>query len=123
VTANTPMTDPRLDPVAKGASRAERFRINIPVRYHEPHSPTWFEGRTENISYSGVLLRTDASLQPKTTVELRFELPVSVLGEARGEIVCKGAVVRIEESPMSGIPSALAIAIRGYRMARGGQVH
>ena len=117
------MVDPRLDPVPKGPTRAERFRINIPVRYREPHSPTWFEGRTENISYSGVLLRTDVSLQPQTALELRFELPVAVLGEARGEIVCKGAVVRIEENPISGIPTALAVAIRGYRMTRGGQVH
>ena len=74
---------------------------------------------TENISYSGVLFRAEFPLQPQTTVELRFELPAAILGEAPGEVVCKGAVVRIEEGPISGIPLALAVAIDGYRMARG----
>jgi hypothetical protein len=115
------MTDPRLDALPKGTTRAERFPLNIPVRYREPHDQRWFEGRTENISRSGVLLLAEASLQPKITIELRFELPITVLGEARGEVVCKGTVVRTEENPMSGIPTALAIAIRSYRMTRGGQ--
>jgi len=123
VTANTSMTDLRLEPIPKGTSRAERFPLNIPVRYREPHRPEWLEGRTGNISCSGVLLLTDASLPPKITIELRFELPVTVSGETRGEVVCKGTVVRTEENPMSGIPAALAVAIRSYRMARGGQVH
>lgn len=117
------MPNPRLDRAPEGATRAERFAICIPVRYREPRSSKWFEGRTENISYSGVLFRTEFPLRPKTTVEMRIELPVAVLGEAPGEIVCKGAVVRIEESPISGIPPALAVALRGYRMARGGPVH
>ena len=117
------MPDPRLDPAPKGSTRAERFAIRIPVRYHEPRSSRWFEGKTENISYSGVLFRAELPLQPKTTVEMRFELPTAILGEAPGEIICKGAVVRIEESPISGIPPALAVAIRGYRVARKGQAN
>ena len=91
------------------------------MRYRGPDHPEWLEGRTENISCSGVLLLTEASLQPKITIELRFELPITALGEARGEVVCKGTVVRTEENPLSGIPTALAIAIRSYRMTRGGQ--
>ena len=117
------MPNPRLDLSPERATRAERFAIRIPVRYREPRSSKWFEGRTENISYSGVLFRAESPLLPETTVEMRIELPVAVLGEVPGEIVCRGAVVRIEESPISGIPPALAVAIRGYRMARGGQIH
>lgn len=117
------MSDPRLDPAPKGDTRAERFAIQIPVRYHEPHSSGWFEGRTENISYSGVLFRTESPLELKTAVEIRIELPAAILGEAPGEIVCKGLIVRVEESPMAGIPPALAVAIRSYRMLRRGQVH
>ena len=117
------MTDPHLDPVPKGIARAERFPISIPVRYREPHRPEWFEGKTGNISCSGVLLHTEASLEPKITLELRIELPVSVLGEGRGEIVCKGTVVRAEENPLADHPTAVAVAIQSYRMARGGQVH
>jgi hypothetical protein len=116
------MPNPLLDQAPKGSARAQRFAIHIPVRYRKPHTSRWFEGRTENISYSGVLFRAEFPLQPKTTVELRFELPIAILGEAPGEIVWKGAVVRIEESPISAITPALAVAIDGYRMARGLQV-
>jgi hypothetical protein len=117
------MPTPRLDQALESSTRAERFAIRIPVRYREPRSSKWFDGRTENISYSGVLFRAEFPLLPQTTIEMRIELPAAVLGEAPGEIVCKGAVVRIEESPTSGIPPALAVAIRGYRMARGGHIH
>ena len=115
------MSTSPLDDAPKGSTRAQRFPIHIPVRYHAPRSSRWFEGRTENISHSGVLFRAEFPLELETTVEMRFELP-AILGEAPGEIVCKGAIVRVEESPISGIPPALAVAIRTYRMSRK-QVH
>jgi hypothetical protein len=109
------------DGVPKGPTRAQRFPIHIPVRYHAPRSSKWFEGRTENISHSGVLFRAEFPLELETAVEMRFDLP-AIFGEAAGEIICKGAIVRIEESPISGLPPALALAIRTYRMSRK-QVH
>ena len=115
------MSTPPLDGAPKGSTRAQRFPIRLPVRYHAPRSSRWFEGRTENISHSGVQFRAEFPLELETTVELRFDLP-AIIGEAPGEIVCKGAVVRVEESPISGIPPALAVAIRTYRMSRK-QVH
>ena len=117
------MSDPNLDQFLKAVPRAERFPISIPVRYRAPNRAEWLEGKTENISCSGLLLHTDASLEPKITLELRIELPVSVLGEGRGEIICKGTVVRAEENPLADLPTALAVAIQSYRMTRGGQVH
>jgi len=113
------MTNLLLDSVQKTSTRAKRFAIHISIHYRKPHTARWFEGRTENISYSGVLFRAESLLQPKTTVELRFRLPSAILGEAPGEIVCRGAVVRIEESTIPAIPPALAVHIDGYRMARG----
>ena len=113
------MSNSLLDAAPNGATRAKRFAIHIPIRYRKPHTSRWFDGRTENISCSGVLFRAESLLRPKTTVELKFELPAAILGEAPGEVLCKGAVVRIEESPISAIPPALAVHIDGYRMARG----
>jgi hypothetical protein len=113
------MSDSPLDQTPKASTRAKRFAIHIPVRYRKPHTSRWLEGRTENISYSGALFRAECLLQPKTTVELRFELPAAILGEAAGKVVCKGVVVRIEEGPTVGIPPALAVSIGGYHMARG----
>ena len=108
-----------LDQVPKASTRARRFAIRIPIHYRKPHTARWLEGTTENISYSGVLFRAECLLQPKTTIELRFDLPAAILGEAPGEIVCRGAVVRIEENRISAGPPALAVHIDGYRMARG----
>jgi hypothetical protein len=113
------MTNLLVDPAANRPTRAKRFPIHIPIHYRKTHTSRWLDGRTENISYSGVLFRAECLLQPKTTVELRFELPAAFLGEAPGEIFSKGAVVRVEESPISAIPPALAVHIDGYRMARG----
>ncbi len=108
-----------LEGAPKVSSRAERFAIHLPVRYREPRSAGWFEGRTENISGSGVLFRTERLLEPKTTVEIRLELPVTLKNEAPCEIVCKGVIVRTEQSNITGIPPALAVAIQNYRFSRG----
>lgn len=117
------MTHLNPDQSLKSIPRAERFPLSIPVRYRAPNRPEWLEGKTQNISCSGLLLHTDASVEPKVKLELRIELPVAVLGEGRGEIVCKGTVVRAQENPLADLPTALAVAIQSYRMTRGGQVH
>jgi len=107
----------------KASNRAERFPIRIPVRYREPRGLVWFEGKTENISRSGVLFRTESVLSPKTTVEMRLALPVVIKDEAPCEILCKGVVVRVEQSSIRGAPPALAVAIQHYRLSRGRQVN
>ena len=40
--------------------RAPRYTLQIPLRYRQAGDPSWREGRSENISRSGVLFRTDA---------------------------------------------------------------
>jgi hypothetical protein len=107
----------------KASNRAERFQIRIPVRYREPRGRVWFEGKTVNISRSGVLFRTDSILSPKTPVEMRLALPAVIKNEAPGEVLCKGVVVRTEQSDIEGAPPALAVAIQNYRFARGRRVN
>lgn len=101
--------------------RAKRFALHFPVYYREPESPTWFEGRTENISQSGLLFCGACALQLQTPVELRFELIAAVDGEVPAEVLCKGAVVRIEQSRGLETPAALAVAIKRYRLVRRGR--
>jgi len=76
-----------------------------------------------NISRSGVLFRTESVLSPKTAVEVRLALPVVIEDEAPCEILCKGVVVRVEQSSIRGAPPALAVAIQHYRLSRGRQVN
>jgi hypothetical protein len=97
--------------------RAKRFELHLPLYFRQPHSPTWLEGTTENISYTGVLFRSRCRMAPETPLELRLELAVG--GEQSGaEIRCKGAVVRVEQRIAPETPIALAVAIRDYRIVR-----
>jgi len=104
----------------EASGRARRFPIHIPVRYRLPQSPQWFEAYTENVSRSGVLFRTDRVFEPTTTLDLRLELPQVENGErVRGEVVCKGAVVRMDppDDP-TGIPAGVAVAFQRYWLAQ-----
>ncbi len=76
------------------------------------------EGTTENISYTGVLVRSSYVLAPETSLELRLQLAGGTKQTRGAEIRCKGAVVRIEQRNVPGTPIALAVKIRDYRIVR-----
>jgi hypothetical protein len=104
----------------EASGRARRFPIHIPVRYRLASSPEWFEAYTENVSRSGVLFRTEHAFEPTTPLDLRLELPPVDNGErVRGEVVCKGEVVRTDWSDEGdGIPSGVAVAFHRYWMTQ-----
>ena len=104
----------------EASGRARRFPIHIPIRYRLPRSPHWFEAFTENVSRSGVLFRTDRVFEPTTDLDLRLELPQVDNGEGvRGEVVCKGKVVRTDRSAdREGIPASVAVSIHRYWLAQ-----
>jgi hypothetical protein len=98
--------------------RARRFALDLPICFRQPHSPTWLEGRTENISYTGVLFRSSYPLARETALEMRLDLAVGGKQNHGAEIRCKGAVVRVEQRSAPETPIALAVAIRDYRIVR-----
>jgi hypothetical protein len=100
--------------------RARRFELHLPVYFRQPHTPTWLEGTTENISYTGVLFRSSYRLALETALELRLQLAVGSERNHGAEIRCKGAVVRVEQRIAPETPIALAVAIRDYRIVRRG---
>jgi hypothetical protein len=100
--------------------RAKRFELHLPVYFRQPHTPTWLEGTTENISYTGVLFRSSYRMAPETPLELRLQLAVGSERNQGAEIRCKGAVVRVEQRIAPETPVALAVAIRDYRIVRRG---
>jgi hypothetical protein len=94
--------------------RASRFPLHLFVRYRRVGDPQWHEGKTENISRSGVLFRAEDSMQVDTDLEIRLELPVAAPGSARPEVSCRGRVVRtIAPSDNEPWPGS-AIAIDNY---------
>ena len=102
-------------------TRAQRFPVQIPVRYRIPHSPEWFETQTENVSHTGVLFRSECIFQPTTMVDVRLEIPPTNGDGAHAEVVCKGEVVRVEQTGGARIFPALALAIHNYRFMRKGR--
>jgi hypothetical protein len=104
--------------VQEATARAERFPVQIPVHYRTPRSPEWFEARTENVSHTGVLFRTEWILKPTTIVEVRLELPPTNGDGSHGEVVCTCEVVRVEQTRGGRIPPALGVAIHNYWLTR-----
>lgn len=74
--------------------RAPRFPLHLSVRYRRVGDHEWRRGETENISRSGVLIRSDDPLDVDATVELLVTLDVRSTGSDRGEVLCCGRVVR-----------------------------
>ena len=98
--------------------RARRFGLHLPVYFREPQNPTWLQGTTENISYTGVLFRSTHPLVPETSLELRLQLAVGPKLNNASEIRCRGAVVRAEQRNAPETPVALAVSISDYRIVR-----
>ena len=94
--------------------------MTLPMRYRSLSERTWHEGQIENISSSGVLFRTPAPLAVATAVELMFVLPSSA-PQPPASVRCTAEVVRTAppESPDTG--TAVAVAIRHYRLIKGNE--
>lgn len=90
--------------------RARRYEIATSIQYHVGGATIWREGSLENISVSGVLLRTDQPVEVNTQIEMRFVLPVELVGERAAEVICRGVVVR--SFPAVGPENSIKIAAR-----------
>ncbi len=100
------------------ARRAPRFVIQVPMRYRAIGQVNWLEGKTENISRSGVLFRGEGPVDPNRPVEMTFILPVEISDEAPAEVICFGHVVRkVSSSDVEARP-ALAAMIEDYCFVR-----
>jgi hypothetical protein len=101
-----------------GAARARRYEIGTVVRYRVRGEREWHEGVMENISYSGILIRTSQFLPPDTTIEMRFFLPVELDGERAAEVLCRGSIVRSTPSTKSADAVKIAVRITHSRFMR-----
>ena len=98
---------------------ARRFDIQVPLRYRAIGETEWHEGRTQNISHTGVRFWADQLMEVHTPVELSFEMPAEIAGERGAEVVCKGEIVStVAPSSPEGQP-ALVAGISEYHFVRG----
>jgi len=75
IIAETPSNDN-----VQSKQRARRFLIQTRLRYRVKLERTWREGKTENMSRSGLLFRTEFVVKPTTKIELSMVLPSGILG-------------------------------------------
>jgi hypothetical protein len=101
--------------------RARRYGIGAELRYRVRGEREWREGVMENISITGLLMRTTHSLEPNTLIEMRFVLPIELNGECAAEVMCRGSVVRSSGSPLREGFATIAARIEHFRFLR--QMH
>ncbi|MBI1984393.1 MAG: PilZ domain-containing protein [Acidobacteria bacterium] len=104
---------------SKGSPRAQRFAIHMPIQYRRTGEIGWHEGQVENISRSGVLFQAAQLMDLQALLDLSFELPVEIGGEAGAAVVCRGEVVRRVPPATTDAPAALATKILEYHFLRG----
>jgi hypothetical protein len=100
--------------------RERRLRHEVPLLFRVKGTEEWSEGKTENISRSGVLFRSPLSLEAHTKLELKFEMPKELTGESSAEVVCQASVRRVTANPGSKKQPAtfnVACAVAGYDFA------
>lgn len=100
-------------------TRAQRFQLHLPLRYRRLGESQWHVGKTENISRSGMLFKTDDVLQPNSQLEINLVLPAEIAGLAGTEVVCRGEVVRTVEKKGETVSPALAARILQYHFQHG----
>ncbi|MCI0659315.1 MAG: hypothetical protein L0170_19855 [Acidobacteria bacterium] len=77
-------------------------------------SEHWNQGKTENVSCTGMLIRAGERLDVNQEVEVILVLEVDVVGEVSPEVLCLGHVVR-KQDPVPTSPFAkLAVRIQDY---------
>ncbi|HUU15326.1 MAG TPA: PilZ domain-containing protein [Terriglobia bacterium] len=104
---------------ANGSTRAQRFAISMPLQYRRTGEIWWLDGQVENISRSGVLFQAPQLMDVKTVLDLNFDLPVEIGGEAGAVVICRGEVVRRVQPATPDAATALAAKILEYRFLRG----
>ena len=103
------------------ASRAQRFNLQVPLKYRLLGESVWRNGTTENISRSGMLFRVEETIQPNAQLEINLVLPAEIAGLSTAEVICHGEVVRTLELEQHIVGPALAARILRYQFPHGPQ--
>lgn len=112
-----PMAKPETRRNRQFLPRAQRYTVGLPFRYREAGTAVWHEGRTSNISLSGVLFSGVQVLKPRTPIEATVTLP-PFAGSESAVLRCRGAIVRNTSGSMSDSSPVLAAAIADFRLVR-----
>src|SRR2546426_3417024 len=99
--------------------RAQRFNLQLPMRYRLVGDNAWREGTTENISRSGMLFRAEEVIPTHVQLEINLVLPAEIAGLAAAEVVCRGEIVRTMKPEQPTMNPAVAAKILQYHFQHG----
>jgi hypothetical protein len=91
-------------------NRAPRFPLHVPIHYRKSGILNWHDGRTLNISRTGVLFHTDENLKTDLKLEIRIYLPKDTI------LACQGTIVRTEPTVSTKTMKGLAARISHWRL-------
>jgi len=102
--------------------RARRLKIPIPVKF-QSRTSNGMSGTIENLSQSGLFIRSEQSPAKGDLIEMIFNMPIEISGHDNAEVLCAGQVVRIvppvQRNALSG---GFAVSVIDYRfLHRGSQ--
>jgi hypothetical protein len=87
--------------------RAHRFPIRVPLHYRKSGMEYWQDGKTINISRTGILFQADETIPTDSVLDIQVSLPL------KATLSCQCSVVRAAEE------SALAVRIHRYHLVHG----
>jgi hypothetical protein len=79
--------------------RERRLHHRVDALYRVAGVEDWLEGVTDNISRSGLLFRAGTVLEVGSSLELVFEMPRELTGEAPSQVMCRASVIRVVPAP------------------------
>jgi len=119
-------TAPERGPEQPALARAPRFQVQVPLKYRRLDEEKWHEGKTRNISRSGLLFQagdfSEPHLQPTVQLEINLVLPPEIAGLSPTEVICRGEIVRTVETSGEEMLPALAARILQYQFQHGSQL-
>jgi hypothetical protein len=94
--------------------RAPRFEVGVPLRYRAIGESIWRDGKSQNVSHTGVLFEPEAALSRDTPIELLLEMPAE-LPACRGMLLRRGRIVRgVAPSALEDRPASAAAAFEHH---------
>lgn len=81
--------------------RAPRYQVEVELRYRPIGEILWHDGRSENVSRSGVLFHPECGLSLHTQIEVMFAMPVEMTSPAAMD-VRRARIVRSIPASLNG---------------------
>lgn len=104
-------------PKPSSGERASRIKVQVPLNFRPVGGFGWSQGRIENISKSGILLKTQQGVGVGTRIEMQFAPPPEVWKNASSLVMCRGQIVRAAPAPSAPGKIELGVKILGVNAA------